>query len=117
MKPPGFPCQFDRAMSASSKESAEAPRPPGLSYVTVGRRTNFEYEVGYVTVGEPTARRSIAIILVTEFEDRVVVALPQKAWNKTVAKPGPSTKALRLFRSRSLELRLLRPGIRQGQAL
>ena len=101
-------------MSGSSDESADAPdapRPPGLSYVTVGRRTNFDYEVGFLTVGEPTARRSIAIILVTEFEDRVVVALPQKAWNKTVAKrvmqPGPFTKALQVevTRAASLEAR------------
>ena len=98
-------------MSGSSDESADAPRPSGLSYVTVGRRTNFDYEVGFLTVGEPTARRSIAIILVTEFEDRVVVALPQKAWNKTVAKrvmqPGPFTKALQVevTRAASLEAR------------
>ena len=46
------------------------------------------------------ARRKIAIILVTEFEGCVVVALPQKAWDKKVAKRvvqvGPFTKPLQL---------------------
>lgn len=54
---------------------------------------------GVSKVGEPSSLRSIAVVLVTEFEGRVVVAFPQKAWDRKVVAQrilpaGPFTKPL-----------------------
>ena len=88
------------SVPAMSLGRSRAPRRALLLYVTVGRRTNFEYEVGSLVVGEPAARKRVAVIMLTEFEGRVVVAFPQKVWNNTVAKrvlpAGPFTRALQV---------------------
>ena len=53
--------------------------PEDLKFVYLNSGPNYEYQVGSLLVGEEPARRSIAVIFVSTFEDRVIVALPQKA--------------------------------------
>ena len=77
---------------------ASAPRPEDLKFVLAGSGPNDEYQVGTLLVGEEPARRSISVIFVTSLEDRVIVAFPQNAWDRKVAKrklpAGPFTKPL-----------------------
>ena len=77
---------------------ASMARPEDLKFVYLSGGPNYECQVGSLLVGEEPARRSIAVIFVSAFEDRVIVALPQKAWDKRVAKrkmpSGPFSKPL-----------------------
>ena len=78
------PCLPTGAMSEASEDSeASRPdRPLELGYVYTGGATNFNFSVGALAVGEES--KTVAIALITDYEDRVVVALPSKAWDKRV---------------------------------
>ena len=82
----------------SEASSASLARPEDLNFVYLSSGPNYEYQVGSLLVGDEPARRSIAVIFVSAFEDRVIVALPQKAWDRRVAKrkmpSEPFTKPL-----------------------
>ncbi|CAE7198485.1 unnamed protein product, partial [Symbiodinium sp. KB8] len=77
-------CEEEGAMSEASEDSeASRPdRPLELGYVYTGGATNFNFSVGALAVGEES--KTVAIALITDYEDRVVVALPSKAWDKRV---------------------------------
>ena len=78
--------------------NASVARPEDLKFVYLSGGPNYEYQVGSLLVGEEPARRSIAVIFVSAFEDPVIVALPHKAWDRKVAKrkmpSAPFTKPL-----------------------
>ena len=77
---------------------ASVPRPEDLRFVCAGAGPNYEFPVGALLVGEEPSRRSVAIIFVSAAEDHVIVALPQKAWDRKIAKrkipTGPFSKPL-----------------------
>ena len=69
---------------AGKAEPSETARPPELGFVFAGGTTNFHYDVGALLVGEEPAKKSVAVAIITNREDRVVVALPHKAWDRKV---------------------------------
>ena len=78
----------------------DRPRPVAirqcLALLGEGRSPDFDYPVGLLEIdesgeGEPF---SIAVIAVTTFENRVVVALPRSAWHRTVKQRLLSPRAL-----------------------
>ena len=71
---------------SESDEGAEAPRPAELRYVWAGGVSNPEYDVGSLSLGAGASRTSLAVILVTIHEGRIVVVLPHRAWHRTVSK-------------------------------
>ena len=87
-----------RAARYEVSSLASVPRPEDLRFVYAGAGPNYEYPIGALSVGEEPARRSVAIIFISSVEDRVIVALPQKAWDRKVAKrkipTGPFVKPL-----------------------
>ena len=75
--------------------SDRVSRPDELRFVWVGENpvANPQYEAGALPVGEEPHVRTLAVIFVTTFEDRILVALPHKAWDRRVDKrklPGAS---------------------------
>ncbi|CAE7243718.1 unnamed protein product [Symbiodinium sp. CCMP2456] len=68
--------------ASDDSEASRPDRPMELGYVYVGGTTNFNFSVGALAVGEES--KTVAIALITDYEDRVVVALPSKAWDKRV---------------------------------
>ena len=75
--------------------SVRASRPDELRFVWVGENpvANPQYQVGALPIREEPHARTLAVIFVTTFEDRILVALPHKAWDRRVAKrklPGAS---------------------------
>ncbi|CAE7246875.1 unnamed protein product [Symbiodinium sp. KB8] len=87
----GFPTQLGGESSAE-----EAERPPELRYVLAGSTFNYDYEIGALAVGDGEARRTISVILVAPFEERMLAIFPSKAWDKKPNKrklpSGPFTK-------------------------
>ena len=92
---PSLPCAMSEAPSASELSQEQLAE---LHLVWQGGSTCYDYEVGCLTVGEEESRRRVAVILVANFEDRVVAAFPHRAWSKTPSKrelpPGPFTKPM-----------------------
>ena len=85
-----------RPMSEAGESSDEAERPVELHYVVAGGSLNFDYEIGALAVGDGDSRRTISVILVAPFEERLLAIFPQKAWDKKPNKrklpSGPFTK-------------------------
>ena len=83
---------------SEASSPASVLRPEDLRFVYAGAGPNYEYPVGSLLVGEEPGRRSVAIIFISSAEDRVIVALPHKAWDRKVAKrkipTGPFVKPL-----------------------
>ncbi|CAE7695458.1 unnamed protein product, partial [Symbiodinium sp. CCMP2456] len=112
----GFPTQWEAALACSSaglapllamseaeaeaeeSGSEEVHRPADLYFVWSGGATNFEYEVGALTVGEGDNAKQVAVILVTALEGRTLAVFPQGAWAKKVKQrrlpSGPFSKPL-----------------------
>ena len=84
MQPKPLACiRLVRAMSEAGESSAEeAERPPELQYVLAGSTLNYDYEIGALAVGDGEARRTISVILVAPFEERMLAIFPSKAWDK-----------------------------------
>ena len=87
----------EEAEGEESGSDSRVSRPRDLSYVFQAGSTQFAYEVGVLTVGEPSSRKSVAIIFISSHEGGgVVAALPQRAWDKRAGKrkipKGPFVK-------------------------
>ncbi|CAE7762671.1 unnamed protein product, partial [Symbiodinium necroappetens] len=94
----GFPTQWEAEAEAEESGSEEVHRPADLYFVWSGGATNFEYEVGALTVGEGDNAKQVAVILVTALEGRTLAVFPQGAWAKKVKQrrlpSGPFSKPL-----------------------
>ena len=92
--------QLSEPRRPSKSDAAEAPRPAELRCLWAGGVSNPESTLSPLTTRpEPQGSRcSIAAILVTIYEGRIVVVLPYRAWRRTVNKrkmpAGSFTKPL-----------------------
>ncbi|CAE7631019.1 unnamed protein product, partial [Symbiodinium microadriaticum] len=75
----------------SDSDASHVSRPFALNLVYHGGSTNFEYEVGTLSVGEEPNRKTVAAIFVSECEGKVVTALPHKAWDRKTSKRSINT--------------------------
>ena len=57
---------------------------------------NHDFEIGALAVGDGDSRRTISVIIVAPFEERLLAIFPHQAWNKRADKrklpSGPFTK-------------------------
>ena len=61
---------------ASQSDGSQLGRPFSLNLVYHSGTTHYEYEIGTLSVGEEPARKTVAVIVISEFENRYLVALP-----------------------------------------
>ena len=76
----------DEDGEASQSDGSQPGRPFSLNLVYHSGSTHYEYEIGTLSVGEEPARKTVAVIVISEFENRYLVALPHKAWDKKTTK-------------------------------
>ncbi|CAE7806563.1 unnamed protein product, partial [Symbiodinium sp. CCMP2456] len=90
----GLPTLWEAAIVAE----AAGLRPQELHYVVAGGVLNYDFEIGALAVGDGDSRRTISVILVAPFEERLLAIFPHKAWDKKANKrklpAGPFTKPL-----------------------
>lgn len=72
----------DEDGEASQSDGSQPGRPFSLNLVYHSGSTHYEYEIGTLSVGEEPARKTVAVIVISEFENRYLVALPHKAWDR-----------------------------------